>query len=415
MLAVAACLAGASSAAAADDDAFAPVDRPGPALTVPQPDLRASFACTDDAATAQHAPVLLVAATTVNTQENYAWNWIPALRAAGFPVCTSDLPGDADQNMEDMQTRAEYLVFAIRRAYKLGGRRRISIYGHSQGGQIMRWPLRFWPDTRPLVEDVIGAAPTNHGSIVVGPAICTPNCAPALWQQRDTADWYRALNSHQETFAGIDYTEIYSHTDEFVQPNLDDTGTSSLRTGDGRITNVALQDLCPTDVSEHLLIGTADSVTWALGLDALTHAGPADPGRVSPDVCAQPFMPGVEASTFVGDFAATDAVVATQLALAPRAEREPALRCYVFASCASVAPTAPAACAARSRVVRLARSVVRVRRGKAKLRIRTSAAGRRTVRVRFRGTRGTVKLRITRRAPNGRTHRTVRTVRRCPR
>jgi phage FluMu protein gp41 len=27
-------------------------------------------------------------------------------------------------------------------------RRQIAIIGHSQGGMSMRWPLRFWPDTR---------------------------------------------------------------------------------------------------------------------------------------------------------------------------------------------------------------------------------------------------------------------------
>ena len=165
--------------------------------------------------------------------------------------------------MGDIQARGDYIAYAIRQMYARGGRR-ISILGHSQGGMVMRWALRFWPDTRGMVDDVIGMAGTNHGSVIV-PALCVPSCAPALWQQRDSANFYAALNSGAETFAGISYTEIYSHTDEFVQPALDDSGTSSLHTGDGRITNVAVQDICPTDSPDHLLVGTLDAVTAAFG------------------------------------------------------------------------------------------------------------------------------------------------------
>jgi pimeloyl-ACP methyl ester carboxylesterase len=274
--------------------------------------------------------VLLTPATTVDSRENYGWNWIRALRAAGYPVCTSDQPGDAAKNMGDMQTRAEYVVHAIRRVRALAGRR-IAVVGHSQGGMIMRWALRFWPDTRRMVRDVIGMAATNHGSAIV-PALCATPCAPSLWQQRDDSRWTAALNSGQETFPGIDYTEIYSRTDEFVQPNLDDTGTSSLH-GPGRITNVALQDICPTDGSEHLLIGTTNAVAWALGADALAHGGPADPRRVPRSVCAQTWMPGVDPLTGPVSLADAFAQVARQLALAPRVPAEPPLRCYVTASC----------------------------------------------------------------------------------
>ena len=36
-----------------------------------------------------------------------------------------------------------------------------------------------------------------------------------------------------------------------------------------QITNVAVQDICPNDSSEHLALGSYDPVTWALLLDAL--------------------------------------------------------------------------------------------------------------------------------------------------
>src|SRR6202008_2381706 len=97
----------------------------------------------------------------------------------------------------------------------------------------------------------------------------------------------------QETFAGVSYTVAYTHTDWVVTPNQDaETGSSSLRTGDGEITNVAIQDICPTDVNEHLAIGTTDNVAYAVAIDALSHPGPADVSNIDPiKVCAQPFQP----------------------------------------------------------------------------------------------------------------------------
>ena len=52
--------------------------------------------------------------------------------------------------------------------------------------------------------------------------------------------------------------------------------------------------ICPLDVDEHLTVGTIDPVTYALAMDALNHRGPASPGRISPTVCTQAMMPGVD-------------------------------------------------------------------------------------------------------------------------
>jgi len=401
-------------AAPARAEDYAPLDRPGPPLTVSTNDLRASLTCTDDVRDASRAPVLLVPATTVTSRENFGWNWMPALRAAGIPYCATDQPGAAGQNMGDMQTRAEYVVYAIRRMHELAGRR-ISIVGHSQGGMVMRWPLRFWPDTRALVEDVVGMAGTNHGSTVVN-NMCIPGCAPALWQQRAGSDWNTALNSRQETFAGIDYTEIYSRTDEFVQPNADDTGTSSLRSDGGRVTNVALQDVCPTDLNEHLLIGTTDATAWALGLDALTHDGPADERRIDPAVCDQDTMPGVDPHTGGVDTAEAVARVATQLATAPQTDAEPPLRCYaLLAGCPAQAGAPAAATPCRShrrvtlRVGRLGLRGVRVTADGRTIRVRR---GRAVVDLRGRGPQR-VSVQISGRTPEGRRVTITRHFRTC--
>ena len=312
------------------DERFAPLDRPGPELDVPPADLDASLRCTANAKDADTEVVLFVPGTTLTPTDDFGWNWFPALDELGRPYCSVTLPNHA---MTDTQVSAEYVVNAIRAVHALSGGR-IDVVGHSQGGTEPRFALRFWPDLRPLVDDYVALGATNHGSIAINAALCTPatGCAESLWQQTLNSHYTQAMNSHQETFAGISYTQIYTRTDEFVQPNLDDTGTTSLHTGDGDITNVALQDVCPAAVtSEHLAIGTYDPIAYALAMDAFDHDGPADPARVDRGVCAQLLMPGVDPIAFPGNYSALAGTIAEQLALFPKVPAEPALKPYTMA------------------------------------------------------------------------------------
>ena len=224
--------------------------------------------------------------------------------------------------------------------------RRISIIGHSQGGMLPRWVLRFWPDTRAMVDDDIGFAASNHGT-TGAEILCQIPCAAADWQQSDKSQFIAALNSYQETFPGISYTEVYSHIDEIVTPNSDDTGSSSVHGGGGEITNVAIQDVCPADPSEHLAIGTQDYVAYDLAIDALEHPGPADPARAQandPSICTPPplkLMPGINPVTYPTDLAASAADLATNTATAPDGARRAAAPLLRHRDCAH----RPALCA----------------------------------------------------------------------
>lgn len=304
---------------------YAPVDRPGPALSVPAAGLAQSLSCTGDLAGAGRAPVLLVPGGLVTPWEHYGWNYLRAFDALGWPYCMVTTP---KYGMEDMQLSAEYVVYAIRSMYQRAGRP-IAILGGSQGGSLPRWALRFWPDTRPLVEEHVGLAPPNHGG--QGVAIqCIPNCAPALWQLRYQSNFMGAMNSGQETSPGISYTEIYTHQDHIATPASDDTGTSSLHGGGGRITNVALQEICPAHIADHFKAITYDAVGYALAIDALTHDGPADPARIDRRVCNEEFHPGVDPATFPTNYLNALATAVYRQATAQRVDREPPLRPYVM-------------------------------------------------------------------------------------
>jgi pimeloyl-ACP methyl ester carboxylesterase len=314
---------------AAEAITYAPVNAPGPPLSVPAASLREALSCSGSLRGAAHAPILLVPGTTVNPQTDFSWGWEPALTAQRWPFCTIDLPGNA---MADIQVAGEYVVYAIRTMYARA-HRRIDIVGHSQGGMVPRWALRFWPDTRAMVDDLVGLSPSNHGTLDAIP-LCAIGCAPAIWQQRSNAAFIAALNSGQETFPGISYTDVYTDTDEIVVPNIGPEASSALRGGGGAITNVAIQQVCPLDPTEHLGIGTYDHTAYAIAMDAMTHSGPADPARVSRSVCSDLLMPGVDPSTFALEFANAGVAVATTLLDYPHVSAEPPLACYVTASCA---------------------------------------------------------------------------------
>jgi pimeloyl-ACP methyl ester carboxylesterase len=324
VLAAGALLALPASASAID---YAPVDRPGPPLSVPQSDLDAALQCKGGLGGGK-TPVLLIPGTAYSPKSDFSWNWMPALTRLGVPWCAVALPGNG---MGDIQTAAEYVVNAIRKMSG-SGQRRISIVGHSQGGMVPRWAFRFWPDTRRMVDDLIGIAPSNHGTLDAD-VVCIAACPPSFWQQRRRAAFIDAVNSPQETFPGISYTVVYTRTDEVVFPNLNEDGSSSLHGGGGEISNTAIQEICPLDLNEHLAVGTFDPVAYALATDALEHPGPADRSRIPASVCSKLLMPGVNPLTFALDQAASAAAVALSVATSPLIPTEPPLRCYVTASC----------------------------------------------------------------------------------
>jgi pimeloyl-ACP methyl ester carboxylesterase len=346
---------------------YAPVDQPGPPLSTPPSQLEASLSCESSVRNAAVEPVLLSPGTGSTPTENFGWNWEPALDQLGIPWCAFTPPY---YTLGDIATSGEYLVNAIRTMYAMA-HRPIAVIGHSQGGMSMRWALRFWPDTRAMVADVIGLSPSNHGTTAASASSCAPGCPPGIWQQIYGSQFVEALNSYDETFSGIAYTNIYTQHDEVVTPNYSASQCSScLHTGEGQIANVATQDVCPLDLSDHIAVGTIDATAYALAVDALTHPGPAQPSRIPASTCLQLLMPGVLSPASVPAAltaltqsppelgVATAAVgagwIASALSGAPDLHSEPALPCYVFATCSTAAaPTASAPPTATAPTLRL--------------------------------------------------------------
>jgi hypothetical protein len=131
-----------------------------------------------------------------------------------------------------------------------------------------------------------------------------------------------ALNSVSETPGSVAYTQIYSQTDELVQPS-----TTAPLNGGSNTSNLAIQSICPGRPVHHAGL-LSDPVVWELALDAMTHPGPASPGRVDHGACLQSAMPYVTAAQVLTGNAFLYSRAAIAFEQHPGVRSEPALKPY---------------------------------------------------------------------------------------
>jgi triacylglycerol lipase len=202
---------------------------------------------------------------------------------------------------------------------------KVDILGHSEGPVVARWAIKFWPDVRNSVDDMVGLEAGYHGAASANILCATGSCVPAVWQLAIGSNFLTALNADDETPGDVSYTSIYSLTDDVAVPQLP---RSVSEQGDGA-TNVAIQSICPDRVVGHVQ-ALADAVAYALILDAFTRPGPAGPSRIDRSVCGQLFLPGVTLDSFAIHAATIYAGIYTYGTgiFYPTVNREPPLRCY---------------------------------------------------------------------------------------
>jgi triacylglycerol lipase len=213
------------------------------------------------------------------------------------------------------------VVGAVRAIHGRSGRQ-VSLVSHSLGADEIRWSVRWWPDVRAEVDDLVTLEGINRDARLPS-AECLPGrCYPAAWQFRPGAAFMDALN-RVPTPRGPSYTTIRSLTDEGVQP-----ASAAVGAIDGA-TNVLIQDICPGRVVEHAE-ALFDAAALALVMDALQHPGPADPARIDRAVCGQVFASGIDPERATLDIATAvvDALVRTKFS--PQADQEPPLRPYTL-------------------------------------------------------------------------------------
>lgn len=287
----------------------------GPALATPTATLAAALKCSDDLATAGKTPILLVPGTIETAAEAYSWGYQRVLRAKGNPVCTVVLP---ERGTIDMQTTVEYVVFALRKMNSVSGRK-VSAIGHSQGGMLLGWAMRFWPDLPSKVDDVISLSSPFHGSDLVNTVLCPgASCPEVAWQIKTGSQWSQAV-TRAPLPTGLAFTSIGSHSDELVWP-------APIATRMPGATNLMVQDLCWLRPVGHVSI-LSDAAAYAIVTDALENPGPANLGRVSRVHCLFPMYDGIDLLG-MSQLLGTGAAIVEKLLTTPYVSAEPALRAY---------------------------------------------------------------------------------------
>lgn len=220
---------------------------------------------------ARPTPVVLVHGT-IGDRTNLLQRLSAGIKAKGFCVYSLDY---GNRGLGDIPTSAEQLKAFTQRVLRSTGARKVSMVGHSQGGMMPRYYIKFLGGDR-VVDDLVGLAPSNHGTLItqgtnpftqlVGFA-----CRSCVQQGAGSA-FLRRLNAGDETPGGVSYTQVTTRYDEVVVPH-----TSGYLEAGPRTTNITLQQKCPLELAEHLLIPLA-TPSLSIALDALTHDGPARAG-----------------------------------------------------------------------------------------------------------------------------------------
>jgi triacylglycerol esterase/lipase EstA (alpha/beta hydrolase family) len=176
-----------------------------------------------------------------------------------------------------IEDSAAQLGSFVDRVLAATGATQVDLVGHSQGGMMPRYYMKFLGGAA-KVHTLVGLAPSNHGttldglftlaSHIPGANAATAEC-PACAEQEAGSSFMTKLNSGGDTLPGVDYTVIESKNDEVVTPYQ-----SAFLTGQN-VTNITLQDQCALDQGEHLSMGY-DHIADA---DVLTALDPQHPTR----------------------------------------------------------------------------------------------------------------------------------------
>lgn len=204
-----------------------------------------------------------------------------AMLDKGFCVFSLDY---GNRGTEEISASATKLKTFIQRVRHATGAAKVSMVGHSQGGMMPRYYIKFLGGAR-FVDDLVGLSPSNHGTALTGAGgqnilsdlvsgIIGQLCQACI-QQGAGSPFLTRLNAGDETPGKVSYTQITTRYDEVVVPH-----TSGYLEPGPRTTNVTIQSLCRNDLAEHIFIPMSRTAV-AITLDALTRRGPA---RISPEL-----------------------------------------------------------------------------------------------------------------------------------
>jgi len=215
-------------------------------------------------------PVVLVHGTA----EDEGSNWVsvaPLLANNGYCVYAFNygetilsLFGRVDA-LNYIENSAKELSSFVNTVLFFTGKSKVDIVGHSQGGMMPNYYLKFLGGAS-KVNIMLGLAPSNHGTTLSGLTELLSKIpgapileklveyigAPSLPQQEIGSPFETHLFEGGDTVSGPRYVVIETTHDEVVTPY-----TNAFLSGSA-VTNITIQNQCPSDPTEHIGI-TEDS------------------------------------------------------------------------------------------------------------------------------------------------------------
>jgi triacylglycerol esterase/lipase EstA (alpha/beta hydrolase family) len=179
----------------------------------------------------------------------------------------------------EIRNSAKELSAFVDKALAATGAPEVDLVGHSQGGMMPRYYLKFLAGAS-KVNTLVGLSPSNHGTTVdgigllarffPGAAQFTGALCPACEEQIVGSAFLAELNSGGDTVSGVDYTVIQTRYDQVVTPY-----TSAFLSG-SNVKNILLQNQCILDLGDHLSM-PYDHIADADVLTALDPLHPRHP------------------------------------------------------------------------------------------------------------------------------------------
>jgi triacylglycerol lipase len=187
---------------------------------------------------------------------------IDRLESDGHRAFVFRLPGGGLGDIRD--TAAEFRPF-VDQVLRQTGASKVDLIGHSQGGLVGRYYIKYLGGAT-KVDSMIGLAAPHYGSQVANLVFLygVLDCLGfAFCQQSVTGSQFlRDLNGDDDTYGNVAYTNFGTVLDEIVVPY-----TNSFQRSAGA-TNVTIQNQCPLRIVEHVLLAT-DGTTYSGIQDAL--------------------------------------------------------------------------------------------------------------------------------------------------
>jgi hypothetical protein len=234
-------------------------------------------------------PVVLVNGTFANEDDN--WQALsPLLANNGYCVYTFNYGGPPLLGtlyaVGDIGTSAGELGSFVNQVLASTGSSRVDLVGHSQGGMMPNYYIKFLGGAS-VVNDFVALAPDNHGTSLDGwtnlasliPGVSTladeglGTVCDSCVEQEDGSAFITTLDKSGITAPSVNYTVVSTEYDEVVTP------WQSQQLSGSNVKNIVLQHQCSLDFSGHLGIAY-DHIALQDVLNAL------DPAQAKTPVCS---------------------------------------------------------------------------------------------------------------------------------